>query len=320
MAVSTVPRGLIVDLITPLESNGAINRRGVQQLVDRVAPHVQAILLCGPGAGDGMSLGQTQRTEMLEAVLDSGNDHLPLMVWITGKSTEETHVLVKELEDLLQAKRHDGPVSWVDMPLLYHSNRGLPQHYRDLAESVQRPILLVNDPERVKQGGRPLKRANIRTGILKEIAHVQEVQGVFFLGPMERARNYRKATRFRNDFRLYDGDEASFLAHPSRHGVLSAGANLAPAAWKKVTAASLEPAGDEAGYPDRLRQIWEQGRYLEALRQAYADHPSDRIRAALSRAGVLEASNAEPSDPSSHQAIAHLYELMKAHGDAQENA
>jgi dihydrodipicolinate synthase/N-acetylneuraminate lyase len=316
MAVSTVPRGLIIDLITPLEPSGGIDRRGVQLLLDRIAPHVQGILLCGPGAGDGVSVGQAQRAEMLETALDHGNGRTPLMVWITGESTEETIDSVKELEALLQARDHHGPVAWVDMPLLYHSNRGLPQHYRELAESVRRPILLMNDPERVKQGARPLKRANIRTGILKEIAHVQEVQGVFFRGPLERARNYRKATRSRNDFRMYDGDEASFLSHPSRHGVLSPGANLAPATWGKVTAASLEPTGDQPGYPDRLQQILERGRYLEALRGTYADHPSARIRAALARAGVLEASDAEPTDPQTQQAVVRLYELMKAHGDA----
>ena len=316
MAVSTVPRGLIVDLITPLEPSGAIDRRAVQRLLERVGPHVQGILLCGSGAGDGMSLGQAQRSEMLETVLECGGGGTPLMPWITGKSTEETTGLVKEMEDLLQDRGHRGPVFWVDMPLLYHSNRGLPQHYRELAESARRPILLVNDPEQVKQGGRPLKRANIRTGILKEIAHIQEVQGVFFRGPLDRARNYRKATRFRNDFRLYDGDEATFLSHPSRHGVLSAGANLAPEAWNSVTTASLEPTGDQAGYPDRLQQIWNQGRYLEALRAAYADHPSARIRAALARTGVLQASDAEPDDPSFQQAVTRLYELMLAHGDA----
>lgn len=316
MAVSTVPRGLIIDLITPLEPSGAIDRRGVQQLLDRVTPHVQGILLCGPGAGDGVSLAQAQRAEILETVLECADDQTPLMVWITGKGTEETTGVVTQLEDRLHARSYNGPVAWVDMPLLYHSNRGLPQHYQELAGSVRRPILLFNDPERVKQSGRVLKRANIRTGVLKEIAHLQEIQGMFFRGPLERARNYRKATRFRTDFRLYDGDEPPFLSHPSRHGVLSAGANLAPAAWAKVTAASLEPTGDQAAYPDRLQQLWERGRYLEALREAYAGHPSARIRAALVRTGVLQASDAEPADPETRQAVARLYELMKAHGDA----
>ena len=161
-------------------------------------------------------------------------EDIPLMVWITGASQDETAGTLQALESKADRRTYGGPLFWVDTPLLYHSNRGLSRHYQDLLSFSSRPIILFNDPERVKQAARPLKRASIRTAVLKEIAHMEGMCGLFYRGTMDRARNYQKAVRFRNLFRIYDGDEALFLDHPSRHGVLSAGANLAPKDWQRV--------------------------------------------------------------------------------------
>lgn len=315
MADSACPKGLIADLITPIGPDGGIDGNGLDRILDRVLPHVQGVLLCGPDAGLGSALGQAQRLEMLLSAMKRIRAQVPIMVWITCDTLQETLSMLEALEKGVESEDYSGPVFWLDTSLIYHSNRGLPQHFRHLASSASRPLVLYNDPERVKTVGRPLKRSNIRTAVLKETVLLEAVDGLVFRGNLDRARNYQKAVRFSTGFPIYDADEGHFLSHPSRHGVLSAGANLAPSAWQRITASSLGTTGEDYKYPDQLRQIWELGRYLEALRGIYGEDPAGLIRGALSLAGVLE-QGPSPQDLRSDEAVAGLHELMKQYGDA----
>jgi len=311
MADTESPRGLIIDLITPIRDDGSIDRSGLHRHLDRVIPYVSGILLCGPDAGDGESLGQAQRADMLDAVMERGAQDIPLMVWITGPTQDETTGMLQVLESKAGQRSYGGPLFWVDTPLLYHSNRGLSRHYQDLLSFSSRPILLFNDPERVRQSARPLKRTSIRTAVLKEIAHLEGICGLIFRGTMDRARNYQKAVRFRGLFRLYDGDEALFLDHPSRHGVLSAGANLAPRDWERVAVSSMDTTSEQKSYPGHLRQVWESGHVLHALHAAYGDRPAYRIQAALARLGLLDSSApVEEISSGDEEAVDRLCALM----------
>ena len=315
MADSTCPRGLIADLITPIGPNGAVDRPSLDLILDRVLDHVQGVLLCGPDAGEGAALGQAQRLDVLLSAMNRVNGRVPLMAWITCNTQDETCSMLEVLEKGIEKEEYTGQLFWLDTPLVYHSNRGLPQHLRDLTSFASRPLVLFNDPERIKRAAGPLKRANIRTAILKEATLVEGVHGLVFRGTLDRARNYQKAVRSRSGFRLYDGDEGQFLSHPSRHGVLSAGANLAPAAWQDITASSLGMTGEGQRYPDQLKRIWELGRYLEALRSVYTEEPARLIREALDLAGVLEPATAPEKLPR-EDAVHRLHDLMKRHGDA----
>jgi len=315
MADSKCPRGLIAELITPIGPDGGVDKSALDRLLDRILYHVHGVLVCGPYAGEGFTLGQAQRLDVLLSAMNRIRGRVPLMAWITCKSQDETCSMLEVLEKGIEKVQYSGQLLWLDTPLIYHSNRGLPQHYKNLTSFSSRPFVLHNDPERVKQAAGPLKRSNIRTAVLKEVSLVEGISGLVFRGTLDRARNYQKAIRSRSGFRLYDGDEGQFLAHPSRHGVLSAGVNLAPAAWRRVTLSSLGLSDGEQTYPDRLKQIWELGRYLEALRGIYAEEPARLIRAALDLAGVLEPAVTLMAPP--EQEAAHrLVELLELYGDA----
>jgi len=147
-------------------------------------------------------------------------------------------------------------------PLSYHSNRGLPDYYRELQTIVTVPLVLHNDPGCVHIT-RTFKRHNIRTAVLKELVRIEGIAGLIFSGSLERAHHYQRACRGRKDFRIYDGDEKRFLEHPSMGGVVSVGANLAPGAWERITQSSIQLHAHRENYPDRLQQIWESGDYLE---------------------------------------------------------
>ncbi len=315
MAVQPSPRGLIVELITPLKKSGDIDSRGLDRHLDGVLPHAQALLLASPHIGEGEGLDADRREELMDKSLDLVEGRIPLLIWITQdteEKTKETHLLLKKR---LARRKYTGRIIWVDTPLYYHSNRGLPLYYQHIPTTDKDSFLLYNDPELIKQIARPLKRLNIRTNILKELSGIRSIQGMVFLGSLDRARNYQKAVRARGDFRIYDGDEAHFLTYPSLSGVVSMGANLAPRAWQKVTSASLSLDGLQQSYPDHLQQIWELGRYLQDLREIYRESPVPLMKQVLSDRGVIEEPAGLVEEKKRGEETDKLKALMAQQGD-----
>ena len=309
MAAWTLPRGLVVDLITPLRTDGTIDRQDLQTLLHRALPSAQAVLLAGPQGGEGRHLTTEQREILLKESLSIVRGRVPVFIWVTQETAAATRAGLERLESIVRETDDQAPVCFVDTPLLYHSNRGLPAYYRDWPS--RRPVVLFNDPDFAGGQGRPLKRSNIRTHILRELADIDGIVGLFFLGAPERARNYQRAVRRRPDFRLYDGDEASFLTHPSMGGVVSLGANLDPVTWGRVTAASLHPAAGREVVPDSLRQRWQAGQYLRALAETYSGAPVTLIKTLLAQAGVIRHAAPDVADP---RAVARLRDLVERYG------
>lgn len=314
MEVSSPPRGLIIDLITPLNRDGDIDGRGLGQHLDRVLPYVQGLFLGSPHAGEGMHLKPAQKEAFLEKALVVVRGKIPILFWVSGQTLEETRHILSRLRRTLEKRAYDGPVFWVDSPLYYHSNRGLPLVYRDFSAWVKEPFLLYNHPRLIKRLSRTFKRSNIRTGILKELARIKSILGLIFFGSLDRSRNYQKAVRSRHDFRIYDGEESHFLTHPSLSGVISVGANLAPREWQKITLSSLHRSGDQKIYPDQLQQIWKTGEYLGLLMEIYSSHPESVIKQVLADEGIIKSAACLGESREMHDKVRLVKELMVRHG------
>jgi dihydrodipicolinate synthase/N-acetylneuraminate lyase len=315
MAALSSPRGLIVDLVTPLKQNGDIDGRSLGRHLDRVLPHVQAVLIAGPCMGEGVNLSAGQREELMEKTLVVVRGQVPVLVWITQDTEQKTGETLGLLSKRLKARKYRGQVCWLDTPLYYHSNRGLVSYYRNLTTLTREAWLLHNDPGLIDQLARSFKRNNIRTAILKEILGIEKIQGLLYLGSLDRAGTYQKATRARPDFRIYDGDELRFLTHPSLSGVVSAGTNLSPKAWSKITEASLGLSDAREDYPDRLQQIWKTGQYLRTLLDLYSSQAVQVIKQVLSEAGIIESPTCFVEHRDAGQKVASIIEEMEDFGD-----
>ena len=98
-------------------------------------------------------------------------------------------------------------------------------------------------------------------------------------------------------------------------GVVSAGANLAPKAWRKITEASLNLTDSRQEYPDKLQQIWDTGLYLQKLLETYSPFPVPVIKTALSKMGVVENAEKPVGVENLKPQLTRIEEAMKAHGD-----
>jgi dihydrodipicolinate synthase/N-acetylneuraminate lyase len=303
------PKGLIVDLLTPVKLTGEIDGRSLGRYLDRLMPYAQAFLLGGPCLGQGRSMNPDQHEELLEKTLVVVRGQVPLFIWFSQELQDQSRENLIRLNKRLSKKSYDGPIYWVDTPLLYHSNRGLPHLYQDYASLVGEDFILHNDPGLVNTVSRPFKRANIRTSILKELGQNERIRGLIFSGSLDRSHNYQRAVRSRKDFKIYDGDESRFLNFPSLGGVVSRGVNLIPKIWSRITLSSLQ-MDSEQDYPDSRSQIWEMGGYLRDLIALYDLYGVKIMKRALYEMGILEESEADEDTNIPEDVVKNLMEIV----------
>jgi dihydrodipicolinate synthase/N-acetylneuraminate lyase len=302
------PKGLIVDLITPLCDTGGIDKKSLNSLLRRALPHVDGVLLGSPRIGEGRALDFDCRVELLEHAMALIDGERAILFWISGESSEETKEILSALEDRVSTCAYKGLVFWLDSPLYYHSNRGLSAYYEKITSLARNPFVLYNDPGLIKILDKALKRANIRTNILKELGGMEGIKGLVSCGSLARANNYQRCLRNRSDFRLYDGGETRFLEHPSMSGVVSMGANVAPETWGIITRASLGMGKDDD--PGRL---FEMGTLLKDLLRIYQENPVGMIKKALYDLNVIDSPACTPKTEPFHGNVTPLVEFLSHH-------
>jgi len=273
-------------------------------------PYAQAFLLGGPYLGGGRNLNPGQQEELLEKTLVVVRGQVPLFIWFSRETEAESRENLIRLNKRLSEKQYKGPVYWVDTPLFYHSNRGLPHLYRDYASLVNEDFILHNDPELVKTVPRSFKRDNIRTSILKELGQNERIRGLIFSGSLDRNHNYQRAVRSRKDFKIYDGDESRFLSFPSLGGVVSRGASLVPKSWSRITRSSLQMNDESTNYSDSLSQLWVMGNDLKDLESIYNRHGTKIIQRALAKMGILEDLKTDEDNSIPEEAMKNLMEIV----------
>lgn len=293
---SPLPEGLVIELVTPLTAAGGLDYHSLIRLVERVSPYAAGIVAGSPGVGEALNLSTGLRLELFSGLLQEWGRRGPLFFGITAATWEETLFLAEQLEAEWAQKPSPPPVYWVDLPLWYHSNRGLPQAYEKLLVGVKQPLVLLNQPEIIRRRARPWKHLNLRTAVFKKLSVLPGITGLIYHGEISRFLNYHRAAVGRSDFALYEADESRFLARPGSRGVVSVGAQLFPAAWQSVTRACLY--SEESAAPAAKRhQLWALSTTLHQLSQLYKGQPVALVKAGLKALGVLETDISSPATP-----------------------
>jgi dihydrodipicolinate synthase/N-acetylneuraminate lyase len=292
-----LPEGLLVELVTPLMPTGTLDQGSLVRLLDRVAMSAKGVAAGCPGAGEALELPRSVRLELFTGLVANLPPHLPLFFGITGATPEETSSLALELEEKLKGQPTRRPVYWVDLPLWWHSNRGLPQTYLNLCRDLSHPLVLINYPHLIRGKSRPLKHVNLRTEVFKKLTANPGIVALIYRGEIRRFLNYYAAMAFRPEFMLYEGDERRFLTRPGARGLVSAGAQLFPTIWRQVAEACLFP--EDAVDVGRSRSlIWEWSDLLLRLHDLYQLHPAAIVKLGLHHQGVLDFPAVWPATPS----------------------
>lgn len=301
-----LPEGLLIELVTPLTPSGSLDRGSLARLIERVGASAAAVVAGSPGVGEALELPSSVRLELFSVLSQNLPPKLPLFFGITGATLEETRDFALQLE--AEAKKQPGarPLYWVDLPLWWHSNRGLPQAYKEICRSLSYPLIIMNHPHLIRGKAKPFKHVNLRTAIVKKLSAQPGIVAIIYRGQLRRFLHYYAAKASRPDFMLYEADERRFLSRPGAGGLVSAGAQLFPIVWQMVIKSCLFPEDSNVSRK-QLIQIWEWSNELLRLYELYQLYPAPLLKLGLYHQGVLDSPTVWPATPSFPGHLADLF-------------
>ncbi len=225
-------------------------------------------------------------TNFVENCLDVIDPDLTLLLMITGTDAAETKRNFLELRKILRKISKKRIIYFVDLPLAYHSNRGLPEFYKDLLHGTDMPLILMNDPARLPQSKPFYKRKNLMPGVLKKLTKTPNICGLINVSNVKQSLDYSRILANVPGFRMYDGSESFFLENPNKTGVLSITANLFPSSWQSIVHSSVGMYED-INVPEKVRERWIMGCCLQEIAKKIKNHAPVFIRCVLNHWGIF---------------------------------
>ena len=297
-------RGCGTALVTPFTGGGDLDEAAVRRLARRqIDAGVHFLVPCGT-TGESPTLTHAEKLRVVDMVVDEAAGKVPVLAGAGGYDTRSTVALARELVAL----GADGLLSvtpYYNKP----TQDGLYRHFRTIADSVDRPLVLYNVPSRTGCNIQPPTLA--RLAAAGNIAGVKEASGD--LGQM--CEICRTAP---SDFSVLSGDDAFTLALLALggRGVISVVANEAPAAMAQLV--ERGESGDFAA----ARAVHE--RLLPLMQVNFIESNPIPVKAAMEVMGLAPAHYRlplSPPSPASRDRIAAvLAELGMAGGADRRGA
>ena len=242
--------GLIVPMLTPLTMERRVDGPCARRLARRlIESGVDGLFLLG-SCGEGPSLAEADRREMMESVSAEAGDRVRLMIGVSESSTDRAIRVAGAAEDA----GADAVVSTFPHYYAAASQQEVEAHFRALSDAVALPVIAYNIPQMAKSVIEPdtacrLARAGAIIGIKDSSGDWARFQQMLF------------AKRATPGFRVFQGEEkllaVSLLS--GADGVVPATANLAP----RLFTCLMDVARN--GDPDLAFQLQEQISELTGL-------------------------------------------------------
>jgi len=130
-------------LVTPFTKEDEVNFEVLRQLVNFHAENESnGVLLLG-STGEAILLSQEERASIIDVVIDEANSKIPVMVGVAAMTTRQT---IKNAEYAKEAGAYAGLM--VQPPYIKPKQSSLYNYFKDVADSVDLPLVIYNNPER----------------------------------------------------------------------------------------------------------------------------------------------------------------------------
>ena len=137
------PRGIIAPLVTPFTQDDHIHRVELKKQVNRlINAGVNGIFALGT-TGEFYALSEKEKLEVLETVIDETHGRVPVYAGSGCISTSETIALSKKAQEL-----GADALTLISPYYVAVSQEDIFIHFKEIAESIDAPILLYNIPAR----------------------------------------------------------------------------------------------------------------------------------------------------------------------------
>ncbi|MDU6263273.1 MAG: 4-hydroxy-tetrahydrodipicolinate synthase [Anaerocolumna aminovalerica] len=227
-------RGAGVAIITPFKENMEVNYEKLGELIEyQIANGTDSIIICGT-TGEASTLTHEEHLECIRYAIHKVNKRIPVIAG-TGSNCTETAVYLSK-----EAEKYGADGLLVVTPYYNKATqKGLIEHFIDVAKSVDLPIIMYNVPGRTG--------CNI---LPKTVAHlVKNVDNI--VGIKEASGNIAQVASLMNltegNIDLYSGNDDQILPLLSLGGlgVISVLSNIAPRETHDMVARYFE--GDIKG-------------------------------------------------------------------------
>jgi len=228
-------KGSYVALITPMRTDGSVDEKKLEALVEwQIQEGTNGLVPTGT-TGESPTLTHDEHKRVVEVVLSVAKGRVPVIAGTGSNSTAEAIDLTKH------AKKAGADAAMLVTPYYNKpTQEGLYLHFKAVADAVDIPIVVYNIP------GRSVVNISVET--MARIAKIRNIVGVKD-ATNDLARPIHTRATCGEDFAQMSGEDATILAFLAGggHGCISVTGNIAPRLCSTMHAA------------------WQEGRIKDAL-------------------------------------------------------
>jgi len=130
-------------VVTPFDDNDEVNYDVLRQLVGFQAENNSTGLLLMGSTGEAILLSADERKKIIDTVLDEARGKIPVMVGVAAMTTKQT------IENAKYAKEAGADLGLiVQPPYIKPKQSSLYKYFKDVADAVDIPLAIYNNPER----------------------------------------------------------------------------------------------------------------------------------------------------------------------------
>jgi 4-hydroxy-tetrahydrodipicolinate synthase len=226
-------KGSIVAIVTPFKK-GKVDEKALGDLIEwHILQGTHGIVPCGT-TGESATLDYKEHYRVIEFTIKAVNKRVPVIAGTGANATDETVMLTK------QAKKYGADAALLVTPYYNKpTQEGLYRHYKEVAESVDIPLVLYNVPGRTAVNLLPSTVA--RLAEIKNIVAIKEASGDM--------KQVSEVIRLCGDrITVISGDDFTTLPLLALggKGVISVSANVAPKDVSTMCSSWLKGQYDKA--------------------------------------------------------------------------
>jgi len=256
-------------MVTPFRRDGIIDEPALRSLVEwQVSSGVHFLVPCGT-TGETPTLTREEWLRVIDITIEVANRRVPIVAGATSNATSEA---IERAQTLASRRGVDAILTaspYYNKP----TQEGQYQHFKAIAEAIDRPLVLYNVPGRTA--------ANIEPATLAKLAKITNIIAV-----KEASGSMTQIAEALNvvpdDFVVLSGDDAITLPVISLggQGIISVASNVIPAELSKMTQAALD--GDWIGARKLHRK------YLPLMQSLFLESNPMPVKCVLAMMGRLD--------------------------------
>ena len=262
-------RGCGTALVTPFRQDGSIDEAALRSLVAwQVESGIDFLVPCGT-TGETPTLSHDEWLRVIDITVETAAGRVPIVAGASSNSTLDAVAKAKEVSARPGVDAILTASPYYNKP----TQDGQYQHFRAIAEAVNKPIILYNVPSRTG--------ANIEPATLARLAELPNIAGV-----KEASGDMTQVAEMCNlvpdNFLVFSGDDAVTLPVISLGGVgiISVASNEIPREMAQIARLAFD---NEWGEARRIHR-----RYLPLMRANFIESNPAPVKAVLAMMGKIE--------------------------------